>query len=357
MIEIIREEKALASITDEWNKLAKPFEFPLVCHEWFVACSEAFYNKDDLRIVIVRSGGSISAIAPLAVIKRNGIDSLEFMGSSFLYEPCCLLYNNRDSLQELLEGIFKLGRPVYFGRILADSAELELSSKLIRFRGKFVTRKAVGSLYVSINSSWNEFFDSLSPKRRYDLRRARRRAEEFGDITIRIFCPTLEELGNHLEMAFCLEAAGWKGRKGSAISKNKRLQHFFNVYSFLACQRRILRLCFLFIGEAPVATLIGLEHANRFWVLKIGYDERWSRCSPGIQLIQETIQYAFNNNMKSYEFLGSDEPWLHMWAKDTLRSYCYARAYPLNSCGLYGLGLDIFNSIYKRLSYQLQKKR
>jgi hypothetical protein len=62
-----------------------------------------------------------------------------------------------------------------------------------------------------------------------------------------------------------------------------------------------------------VAAQLSVEYADRLWVLKIGYDERWSRCSPGWQLLAETMRDAFDRRLRSYEFLGSDEPWLHGW--------------------------------------------
>ena len=93
---------------------------------------------------------------------------------------------------------------------------------------------------------------------------------------------------------------------------------------------------------------IGLEHANRFWVLKIGYDEKWAKCSPGIQLTMETIRYAFDRGLEAYEFLGSDEPWLHAWARQS-HSYTSIGFYPLGFCGLYGLGVDVYNHVVRKI--------
>ncbi len=95
--------------------------------------------------------------------------------------------------------------------------------------------------------------------------------------------------------------------------------------------------------------LFGVVFQGRFWVLKIGYDEEYSRCSPGILLIHETIRYAFTNGLKSYEFLGSDENWLHMWTKDNIRRHISIGYYPFNFIGLKRLSIDLLGFAAKRL--------
>lgn len=356
MIEIIQDKVVLSRIGAEWNALASRSEFPLLRHEWFLSCAEAFSEEKKLRIVLVRSQGNIVAIAPLAIIRKKGIEYLELLGSSFLDEPCDLLYDNYQSLKLLLNAILKLKRPFYFHKIPYNSLVVKALSNLSIFKGLLIKRVASSTAYVPINSSWSEHYNSLSSKRRYDLRRARRRAEEFGNVSYRILCPQLDELEMYLKVAFEIEAAGWKGRRGSALLINERLKKFFQVYSALACKKGILRLCFLFINEKAVAMLIGVEYLNRFWVLKIGFNEKWSRCSPGIQLINETIRYAFNNNLKSYEFLGSDEPWLHMWAKTNLRQHSSIGFYTTNIHGIAALSNDIIKFSSKKIINKFQTK-
>ena len=37
---------------------------------------------------------------------------------------------------------------------------------------------------------------------------------------------------------------------------------------------------------------VAVETGGRFWLLKVGYDERFARCSPGSLLLLETIRHA-----------------------------------------------------------------
>ena len=347
IIEIIQNKNALNSIASQWNERAKPFKSPLLSYEWFLSCTEAFYREEDIRVVVVRSGDNISAIAPLVIVKRNGIKWLELIGVSFLYEPCGLLYDSEDSLRALLKAILELRYPILLQRVPFNSPVARELSALTKFKGIFVNRATSSSAYISINSDWEAYYTSISSQRRYDYRRKQKRVKKKGEISMEIFYPDPKKLDQHLERSFRIEAAGWKGRKGSALLTNKKLQKFFRIYTELACRDGVLRIFFFNIGRESAGMLIGLEYANRFWVLKLGYDEKWARCSPGIQLTMETIRYAFENRLEAYEFLGSEEPWQNIWPH-----YCHTYSslivYPYSLYGLIGLGWDAQRFIMKK---------
>jgi hypothetical protein len=161
-------------------------------------------------------------------------------------------------------------------------------------------------------------------------------------------CPEYEDLSGYLEVAFAIEASGWKGRQGSAMQTNTALRRFFETYAGLACKAGKLKLCFLYIAGEPVAMQIGVEHADRFWVLKIGYDEKWGKCSPGMQLAHEAIRYAFDQGLESYEWLGTDADWLHAWPVE-IRDCKSVGFYPMSAVGLIGLGMDVSDFVFRKL--------
>lgn len=154
-----------------------------------------------------------------------------------------------------------------------------------------------------------------------------------GRLRCEVLAPTVDNVGPLLEEAFGVEAAGWKGREGSALSCDVKRGRFFKRYAALAARKGILRLCFLRIGGRAAAMQLAVEWANRFWLLKIGYDESFDRCSPGTLLILETVRYAAQRRLGSYEFLGTVEPWTRMWTR--LERPCLSVAvYPAGLKGL-----------------------
>jgi CelD/BcsL family acetyltransferase involved in cellulose biosynthesis len=348
LAEIIRTKKDLKSIESGWNELADTDKSPLMNYEWFVSCIEAFYREEDLRIIVIYSQDNITAIAPLISVKINFMKRLEFIGMSYLFEPCSFLYESEDALRLLLKEIIKLKCPLYLQRLPENSTVSRLLKELTRYRGVFIERQTSGSAYVSLNSEWEKYLNSFSPKRRYELRLKRRRAEKLGNVQIRIFCPKPEELDSYLDMAFKIESEGWKGREESALLYNSRLQLFIRQYAALACEQNILRLCFFCINEKAVAMIIGLESKDRFWIIKIGYEEKWKKCSPGMQLTLETIRYAFLNRLESYEFLGSDDSWKKDWT-DSRHPNMSLGYFPFSITGVSQLIIDIGQYIVRKV--------
>ena len=132
----------------------------------------------------------------------------------------------------------------------------------------------------------------LSARRQSDLRRARRRAQRLGSVSCEVLSPGPGELQPLMDQALDVEAAGWKGRERTALVHDSTRQAFFRRYAAAASSQGILRVCLLRIGDRIAAMQVAVETGGRFWLLKMGYDERFARCSPGSLLLLETIRHA-----------------------------------------------------------------
>lgn len=175
-----------------------------------------------------------------------------------------------------------------------------------------------------------------------------RKVEEIGSIEYHIISPKPYELGSLLAESLQVEAASWKGRNGSALLSDPDRRRFFEQYAAIASERGILRLCFMRIGGHPAATQIAVECGKGFWLLKVGYDETFARCSPGNLLMIETLRYAASRGLSTYEFLGSAEPWTEIWT-DRVRPCVSVWAYPGNARGMAALTLDALKYGWEKL--------
>jgi CelD/BcsL family acetyltransferase involved in cellulose biosynthesis len=115
-------------------------------------------------------------------------------------------------------------------------------------------------------------------------------------------------------------------------------------------------LCFLRIGDRIAAAQLAVESDERFWLLKIGYDEAFARYSPGNLLMRETVRYAANRGLLSYEFLGTPEQWTRMWT-DRIRACVSIRAYPARPWGVAALVADAVHTGVHKLSVRLGRRR
>jgi CelD/BcsL family acetyltransferase involved in cellulose biosynthesis len=344
---VVRSRRTLEGLASEWDTLAASLELPMLSHAWVLSCAESLYKEDELYIITVRVRGTLAGVAPLVAKNRSGITCLELIGVSHLHEPSGLLFDSDNTLDVLLGAILNARRPVVLSRI---PSHVPITSRLrSAARGVMLVKPGIGTLAVPISSGWSEYLARQSPRQRYDLRRARRRAEESGRVTVRLRSPRPEEVAEMFAEFVRIESAGWKARNGSSLAQRDGLRRFFLNYATRAAQAGIVRFGFLDVDNRPIAAQLSVEYSDRLWVLKIGYDEAWSRCSPGWQLLAEMMRYAFERKLKSYEFLGSDEPWLHRWVTEA-REFSTLACYPPTLLGLYGLAADTVRRVYARIA-------
>jgi hypothetical protein len=258
------------------------------------------------------------------------------------------LYSEASAVEPLAQALAEARCSVLLKRLPADSPIIDALKRAYRGNGFVVCLPSGGFLRLPLDESWIEPESHLNSGRRSDLRRLRKIAAKSGEMQIEILTPQRDELTPLLDEAYDVEASGWKGAEGSALALDPRRGPFLRRYAAAACERGLLRLCFLRLGARAAAVQIAIQVAHGFWLLKIGYREEFARCSPGILLMCETIAYAAKAGLRSYEFLGRDESWLHMWSP--LSCPCVSMAaYPRNARGVLALGQDALAAFRRKL--------
>jgi len=319
---------------------------PMHQYAWVKACNEAFVGPGRLRLVVVGTNQP-GALGPLVV--RGRLQRMECLGVGELYEPTDFPHSDPASLTCLVNTLVELRHPLLLQRILADSPVVGALRKAFQSRGILITRPATGYPWIALDSSWEEPEQKLSASRRSSLRRALRKAQEIGPVEYEIISPAPSELPQLLEASLQIEAASWKGRGGSALLSDADRRRFFEHYAAIASERGVLRLCFMKIGGQPAAMQIAVECGGGFWLLKVGYDESFARCSPGNLLMVETLRYAVAHGLRTYEFLGSAEPWTEVWTT-RVRPCVSVWVYPNNLRGMAAFTWDALRFGWERLN-------
>jgi CelD/BcsL family acetyltransferase involved in cellulose biosynthesis len=334
--------------TSFWPSTASEFQSPTYEFEWFSACARAFHADSSRCLITTGNEDSLQAVAPLFVTKKSGISWYEIMGVSKLSEPGGLIYSNEDSLITLCNSIISKGKPTLLGRLPANDLAIEVFEKIAGKRGVVIKIPNNASPYTKIESSWDDYFHKLSSRRRQDFRRARRRLNDHGKVSVDFHSPNQEELDHLLAEAFQVEQSNWKGRNKSAINCRPDLKRFFVAYSKSLCESGKLVISSLRLDGKMISVQLLVEHSRRWWVLKIGYDEHWSKYSPGMQLMFETLKEAFNRKLDAFEFLGTDEDWINIWPHKSHRftSLVY---FPFNISGITALVVEASSKYSSRL--------
>jgi CelD/BcsL family acetyltransferase involved in cellulose biosynthesis len=130
---------------------------------------------------------------------------------------------------------------------------------------------------------------AVAGKHRRELNRKRRRlAEELGAPLATV---DLAEDAGALERFLELEASGWKGRSGTALASMDQDAEFFR--AMCASFRKLGRFHLLSLQADghPIAMACNLRAGEGVFCLKIAFDERWRRYSPGALLILDHLSW------------------------------------------------------------------
>jgi CelD/BcsL family acetyltransferase involved in cellulose biosynthesis len=335
-VDVIADATTFAAVADEWNALADRQATPLLRHEWFAAAFDAFGAGCELAIYIARDNRGLRAIAPF-VIERGLVPRLALLGHQ-AFEPCGIVHDDAEALRAVLRRLQEQRLPVFMPRLACGSPEL-LAFRYRPWWRLGLPPRLRSYASVPLGPDWPAFEARMSKQSRTYIRRKRKAAEREGAVRVEMVAPAEAEVERHLADFIRVEGASWKGREGTALQCNARMRRFYTGYAKAAARRAMLRMFFLRFGPNTAAARLAVEHGGRLWELKIGYNERFSHCSPGILLTHETLHWGCDRGLLSHEFLGSAEPWQRWWPLE-LRSYQSLRLYPLSVAGCVAICQD-----------------
>lgn len=124
---------------------------------------------------------------------------------------------------------------------------------------------------------------ALSKHRRRRIEGQRRKLEaEGGPVTVHP-APG-DAAADALERFLALEAAGWKGARGTAAGRSESLAAFFRESTARLAARGRAEVIELRQGADTIAAGVLLRHGPHAWFYKTAYDEHLARHSPGVLL-------------------------------------------------------------------------
>lgn len=132
--------------------------------------------------------------------------------------------------------------------------------------------------------------DALGPKKLKELRRQRHRLSDHGAVRFDV-ARTPGDVAAALETFLALEAGGWKGQRGTALSQHAGDATFIRRATSALAETGRCEIVMLHAGGTAVAGGIVVRHQDRAFFFKIGIDERFAKHSPGAQLTLELTRH------------------------------------------------------------------
>lgn len=325
--------------TNVWDNRRIPLDSLMQSHEWLRAAVDVYGQGDQTRVLIV---GDTARPNSIAVLSQSGaFRGLRLAGALDIGESVEALSVNETALDDLAHSLARLGVAVDLGHYPANNGFARKLRHTQRWRGLTLTRhlsdRAMPSL--ELEEKWKQPLDQCSRSRRQQYRRKWRKAEAMGSVEIEINTPSADDVDVLFNRIMAVEAEGWKGRERTALLYDQKQAEFFRSFGHQMVATGCLRLCFLTIGGVDAAMTYAVVWENRFWAIKVGYNEAFSVASPGEALLVELLRHCAEQNYKTFEFCGKEAAWTRAWTDDA-QDIQALRFYPWTLAGVGRLILD-----------------
>lgn len=290
-----------APLAAEWQALAQAASEPNAFGEsWFIDSALRHLRGDDVvRLAQVRDGdGVLVGVMPLAIVPRHGRLPVANTANWVHLQCYCgmpliragdeagfwiallnLLDRSEWACSFLSLRLIYAGGPVMRG--LEQAAKLSGRMLDIAQQYERATLASDGDPAAYIETT-------IRPKKRKELRRQAKRLAELGTVTFEQLSRD-EPVQSWCDQYLALEAAGWKGKGGSALGTTDALSQFFCETMKSAHALGKLDFLRLMLDGKVVAMLVNLRAPPVAWSYKITYDESLARFSPGVLIELEAI--------------------------------------------------------------------
>ncbi|MEA2363724.1 MAG: hypothetical protein QOD71_2869 [Thermoleophilaceae bacterium] len=299
----------LDSLAYEWEELAERVDgSPFLRPGWILPWLRAF-GTGTPEAITVRQGDQLAAVLPMQ--RKGGRLSSAANWHSPIFGP---LAADEDARDLLLDELFGAGRPsVELSLLHGETDLLAHIDRSARDAGRRVVERPISACpVVDLAGCFEDYEQKLSRNRRRSLRRGRRALEELGNVTFEVH-DGLDGLDSELEEVFRVEASGWKGKRGSAISSQAETTRFYTDIAHWAAARGWLRLSSLRLDGRAIACDYSIEFQGSWYSLKSGYDEDYRPYGPGALLLREQLRHCFERGASSLELLGTEDSFKLSW--------------------------------------------
>ena len=294
-----------------WEELALRSGAPPFAHPgWTLAWMRAFGSRGALELHTLSSGDQMSAAIPM--VRRLGHLRTPTNWHTPLFAVAA---ESRYALDGLLGSVFdSSAAAVSMSFLDAALPDARMAADGARSAGRrLIARDLVRAPYVPLEGTFELYEAGLSRNRRKGLGRRRRQLEEHGNVEFSVWSGG-PDLAERLAEVYEVEASGWKGDHGTAISSSPVTASFYSEIAAWAAARGWLRLSFVRVDGRPVAVDYALVHGGSWYSMKTGYDEEFRAFGPGVLLLHLLIEQAYADGLQRFELLGDADPFKCEWA-------------------------------------------
>jgi CelD/BcsL family acetyltransferase involved in cellulose biosynthesis len=369
VLEIINTEKRFEEIREEWMELLahSSSDCVFLTWEWLytwwkhlaggmsganASPTGRSHQGRKLHILVIRSGGDLIAIAPLAspstkLIRLARIRALEFLGTGSVgsdYLDIIARRGREDEAMDILADYLQREKFVLDLKQLVKnrSLVLQLAARLQQQRWNRSEIQTNMCPFIDLSGhTWKSFQAGLGPKHRYNFHRRLKNLHRDFDASFECIVSE-DQRSAALATLVALHNKRMQERGGSDGLHSSELVGFHEELTRLALARGWLRLFVLTLNGERAAALYGFMYSKKFYFYQSGFDPRYSPHSVGLVTMGLAIEAAIEDGAEEFDLLHGDEKYKSLWAKEqrdlvrmelypaTSRVWIYTKAIGLN---------------------------
>ncbi len=331
-IRVVAESKEFESLAGVWDSLLQKSEddnSPYLSHEWLSTWWKHFGEVNKLNILLIEKDHQVIGIVPLMKTEyRTGLlklRALETIGSvNCNYVGLIPPENREEAVTALLayveEALVNNGIVLRLTLVPEDSKFLDaLRSHRAQFSENLVIQETVMTLapYVSLPTTWDEYYRSLGQRRRRVLRMAMRSLERAHSVEFQV-C-TAETLEDRLSKFFDLHQKRWQSVHVSGVFSDPKVREFYRDVATQFLKKKWLHFSCLTADDEMVSADYGFVYDRKHYSATAARDIRYSKYSVGHLHYMFLIKAAIENGLQEFDFLRGDEPYKFYWTKSAKR--------------------------------------
>ncbi|HMK43289.1 MAG TPA: GNAT family N-acetyltransferase [Dissulfurispiraceae bacterium] len=224
-------------------------------------------------------------------------------------------------------------RSMFFDNIAASGPVTTPFAETLRGAGQpFHEYMQPWAPWMELGNDAPALLTNLPGRLRKTIKLCRRKAEKEESFGFEVFRGG-GSLDAMLDKMFDVECRNWKGRNGTAIKSDGRVEKFYRGLAHDAAKEGRLLLPICTINDRPAAADYCLLSGQSVFTLKTGYDESFGQFSPSNLLRAEFFTHLIKEKLgTSFHFLGACDAWKMEWTHNT-QHYGFIEVFPKSAKG------------------------
>ena len=322
--ECLEDSWGFTSLRPRWNELlhASASDNPFLTWEWLHTWWVHLRDSSALRLIVVRAGDELIAIAPLRLVTGplSFLSRLEFLGTGHAGSDYLDLIVRRGREAESVHAIasyLKARRlAVRFNHLPPTSLAAQLAAQLAGDGWTSATMDDGTCPVIPLaGHTFDSYLATLGSSHRANVRRR------------------IKALGQQFEMRFDLVTADaerrellatmaafhdrrYRSRGGSSAFSLPAVRAFQDEVTRRALERGWLRMYVLRLHGTTAAVMYGFNYGGRFYFYQHAFDDTYQAHSVGLVLMGLSVRAAIDEGAREFDMLWGVEPYKFLWARD-----------------------------------------